>query len=156
MNGELIGINAAKIASSQVDSIGYAIPIDEVTPIIEKIMNNSNRNEVPESERGYLGISGQTVTQDARQQYGMPEGVYVAEVIKASGADKAGLAKGCIITAVDGSTITSMEELQNHLKLYKVGEKITVTVATAGMNGFSSEDISVTLSTAKAAGITKN
>jgi serine protease Do len=86
-------------------------------------------------------------------QYGMPAGVYVSDVTAGTGAAAAGLSKGCVITAIDGTAISSMEDLQDALKYYKAGEKVSVKIAIAGMSGYTEETVSVKLSTAKAAGI---
>ena len=153
MKGELIGINSAKVTSSSVDAVGYAIPISDAEPIIQSILDKAQRSEVPESQRGYLGITGGTVTETAMSQYGMPAGVYVSDVTAGTGAAAAGLSKGCVITAIDGTSVTSMEDLQNILKYYKAGEKVSVETAIACMNGYTTESVEVKLSNAKAAGI---
>ena len=155
MNGQLIGINSGKVEAVEAEAVGYAIPIDEAAPIIESILEHSQREEVPASERGYLGITGQTVTADAQSAYGMPKGVYVSEVAKGAGAEKAGIVKGNIISAVDGYAVEDMTSLQSMLAYYKHGDKVEVTVYELGMDGYASKTVEVTLSNAKAAGITE-
>lgn len=153
MNGELIGINSGKVESVEAEAMGYAIPIDSAQPIIESILSMAQRTEVSEADRGYLGITGQDVTADAQAAYGMPQGVYISDVTKNAGAEKAGIVKGNIITSIEGYGITGMDELKSTLKYYRHGEKVTVTIAELGMNGYATKDVEVTLSNAKAAGI---
>ena len=153
MNGELVGINSGKVESVEAEAMGYAIPIDSAQPIIESILEHAQRSEVAEADRGYLGITGQDVTADAQAAYGMPQGVYISDVTKNAGAEKAGIVKGNIIVAIDGYKVTGMAELQSTLRYYRHGEKITVTVAELGMNGYETKDVEVMLSNAKAAGI---
>ena len=78
MKGEVIGINSSKIAASSVEGVGYSIPISEATPIIDELMN---REVLTDAQKGYLGISGKTVSEEA-SNFNMPEGVYVSEVAK--------------------------------------------------------------------------
>lgn len=80
IQGEVIGINSNKIASDAVEGMGYAIPISSAKPIIEELMKKETRDRVNDSEKAYLGIAGVSVTPEVQEQYGMPEGVYVAQV----------------------------------------------------------------------------
>ena len=91
MNGELIGINSAKLASTEVEGMGYAIPISRVSDIIEGLMNETTRTKLPENDQGVLDIKCQDVTKQMAQAYGVPQGVYVAEVSEFGAAYKAGL-----------------------------------------------------------------
>ncbi len=90
MKGEVVGINSAKLASTEVEGIGYAIAISDVTDDIENLMNSKTRDKV-EGSHGVLGISGRTVSDEASQYYGIPEGVYVAEVTEGGAAEAAGI-----------------------------------------------------------------
>lgn len=145
-NGEVIGINSAKINNSAVEGMGYAIPISDVSDIITDLMNKETRTKVAESEKGYLGIRGSDVSSESAQMYNMPVGVYVSEIISGGGAEDAGLTKGSIITELDGSAIDSMETLQNQLGYYKAGEKVTVKVQTPSNNGeYTEQEYTVTL-----------
>lgn len=144
--GEVIGINTAKVATDAVEGMGYAIPISQAQDTIENLMNQETRTKVAENERGYIGIEGVDVTEDTSQMYNMPTGVYVSNVISRGGADKAGITKGSVITAINGTSVNSMEALQEQLQYYKVGEKVTLTIATPGNNGeYESSDVEVTL-----------
>lgn len=134
-NGEVIGINTAKVNDSSVEGMGYAIPITDVSNIIENLMNQKTRDIVPEKERGYLGIQGYDVTEDSSKMYNMPQGVFVYEVINKEAADRAGITKGSIITELDGVSITGMDDLKEELQYYKAGEKVKVTIRVPGKNG---------------------
>lgn len=146
INGEVIGINSAKISDSTVEGMGFAIPISDVSDIIQNLMNKETRTKVAENEQGYLGIKGYDVNETGAQMYNMPTGVYIAEVTKNGEADKAGLSKGTIITAFDGNSVTSMDGLKGQLAYYKVGEKVTVTVQVPENNGeYTESEVEVTL-----------
>ena len=145
-NGEVIGINSAKINSSSVEGMGFAIPISDASDVIENLMNKETRSKVAESERGYLGIKGYDVSEEGAQMYNMPTGVYVKEVISGGGAESAGITKGSIITGFDGSSISGMSALQNQLEYYKAGEQVKVTVQVPDKNGeYKEEEVTVTL-----------
>ena len=145
MKGEVIGINSAKFASSQVEGMGYAIPISSVTPIIEELMNRETRELVADSEASYVGISGLSVTAEVSQTYGIPEGIYVSEVGDNTPAKTAGLMKGDVIKKFDGITIGSISELQEQLKYYKSGETVDVLIARADNGEYKEMTIPVTL-----------
>ena len=115
-NGEVIGINSAKLIGEDVEGIGYAIPISDVTDIITNLMNQETKTKVSEAERGYLGITGLDVEDSDSQRYGMPTGVYISEVSRGGGAADAGITKGSIIVGFNGITIDSMESLQEQLQ----------------------------------------
>ncbi len=128
INGEVIGINSSKIGGSMVEGMGYAIPISVARPIIDELMEKTTRTLVPEDERGYLGITGATITQQDIYLYGYPEGVYVVNVNDGSAADLAGMQRGDCITEFDGEKITSMEGLQRILMYYREGDTVEVTI----------------------------
>ena len=145
-NGEVIGINSAKINSSAVEGMGFAIPISDASDVIQNLMNKETRSKVSDEERGYLGIKGYDVSEEGAQMYNMPTGVYVKEVMSGGGAEKAGLTKGSIITGFEGSSISGMSSLQEQLQYYKIGEEVTLTVQIPDKNGeYTEKDIKVTL-----------
>ena len=145
-NGEVIGINSAKINSSAVEGMGFAIPISDASDVIQNLMNKETRSKVSDEERGYLGIKGYDVSEEGAQMYNMPTGVYVKEVMSGGGAEKAGLTKGAIITGFEGSSISGMSSLQEQLQYYKAGEEVTLTVQIPDKNGeYTEKDIKVTL-----------
>jgi S1-C subfamily serine protease len=144
--GEVIGINTAKAAMNAVEGMGYAIPVSEARETIETLMNRETRTKVAEEERGYIGIRGEDVSQDISQMYNMPTGVYIAESIKGGGAARAGIAKGSVITAINGTGVTGMESLQEQLQYYKAGETVTLTIQVPGNDGeYKSQDVEVVL-----------
>jgi serine protease Do len=108
-------------------------------------MLKETKNKVAEDERGYLGISGISVTEEVSEAYGMPQGVYIAQVYDGTAAEAAGLQKGDIITAFDGDTITSMDALQKELEFYAKGDTVEVTVMTSGIGGYIEKTVSLTL-----------
>lgn len=120
--GEMIGINTIKIAEQDVEGIGFAIPINTVKPLIKEILEKGYVS------KPYLGIAGRDITQDIADMYKLPVGVLVNEVVTGSAAEKAGLKRGDIITALDGKPLTSMEVLIDHISSKKVGDTITLTV----------------------------
>ena len=145
-NGEVIGINSARINSSAVEGMGFAIPISDASDVIQNLMNKETRSKVSDEERGYLGIKGYDVSEEGAQMYNMPTGVYVKEVMSGGGAEKAGLTKGSIITGFEGSSISGMSSLQEQLQYYKAGEEVTLTVQIPDKNGeYTEKDIKVTL-----------
>lgn len=144
--GEVIGINSAKIAAEQVEGVGYAIPISEITDDINTMMNKETRQKVAEGEKGYLGIKGVDVNSQSAQMYNMPTGVFVSEAISGGGAEAAGITKGDIITSLEGTSIDGMETLQEQLQYYKAGEKVEVKVQVPAQNGeYDEKTIEVTL-----------
>ncbi len=148
-NGQVVGINTAKINSSVAEGMGYAIPISDASDIITSLMNQETKTKVSEKEQGYLGITGVDVSDDSSEMYNMPTGVYIREVSKGSGAEQAGLAQGNIITAINGTTVDSMSTLKEQLTYYKVGETVELTVQVASDNGsYKEHTVSVTLGTA--------
>ena len=145
-NGEVIGINSAKINSSAVEGMGFAIPISDASDVIQNLMNKETRSKVSDEERGYLGIKGYDVSEEGAQMYNMPTGAYVKEVMSGGGSEKAGLTKGSIITGFEGSSISGMSSLQEQLQYYKAGEEVTLTVQIPDKNGeYTEKDIKVTL-----------
>ena len=109
MDGEVVGINSAKLASTEVEGMGYAIAISDVTDTLEDLMNETPRDKV--DNHGVLGITGMTVSDEASQYYGIPEGVLVSEVTEGGAAEDAGIKEKSIITEFDGKRVRSIDEL---------------------------------------------
>ena len=145
MKGEVIGINAAKYSSTEVEGIGYAIPVSGVQDILDELMNRKTRSEVAEEKRGYLGIQGTTVDEDAAAAFGMPKGVYVYKILKDGAAADSQLREKDIITKLDGMTVKSMQELQKLLKGYEAGETIELLVQRQEDGQYKEIQIPVTL-----------
>lgn len=139
-SGEVIGINSVKYADTDVEGIGYAIPMADAIPIIEALING---DDLPQG--AYLGIYGQPVSSDVASVYNMPEGVYIRQVIEGSAAEAAGLLQGDIITEFDGTTITSMTELQTLLAGYKEGDEVSLKISRMSDGSYSEKTVNVTL-----------
>ena len=148
MSGQLVGINSAKYSDTTVEGMGYAIPVDDVTDIIESLMNRTARTEqVAEAERGFLGITGQDVTSEVSEAYGMPRGVYITSVTEGSAAAAAGLQQGNIITKFDGTSVSSMSDLQNLISYYRSGETVEITYSAVSDGEYVEQTVEVTLGT---------
>ncbi len=146
LNGNVIGINSSKIGGDTVDGMGFAIPISNAVPIIRDLMNQKTKTTVDEEDRGYLGISGVSVTSQVASAYGMPQGVYVAQIIDGGAAADSDLQKGDVITAIEGSTVSDMEALQKQLTYYAAGETVALTVQRQNGSGeYSEVSVDVTL-----------
>ena len=144
-NGELIGINTAKVNANAVEGMGYAIPISDATSVIENLMNRETRTKVDESEQGFLGIEGYDVTSEKAEMYSIPTGVFVRSVEDGSAADKAGITAECIITKFDGITVDSMSTLQSQMQYFKAGDKVEVVIEVPNKNGTKYEEKTVTV-----------
>ena len=149
MQGQLVGINSAKQASTEVEGMGYAIPVSEVQSQLEGLMNRTTREKVDADKQGSLGVSVQDVDSQVTEMYGIPEGVYVAEVTKGSAAEKAGIKQGYIITEFDGESVKSASDLKNMLQYYKAGEKVEMKVQVSDGGGYEEQTVTVTLDQAQ-------
>ncbi len=129
INGEVIGISSSKIGGSTIDGVGFAIPITSAQPILSDIVTSADRTKVSESKQGYLGIGGQTVTEEVSKMYGLPVGVLVRQVYEGTGAAESGLKQGDVITAIGGKSVKSMEELKEELQYYSKDEVIQITAS---------------------------
>lgn len=139
--GEVIGINSSKFASEEIEGMGFAIPMKTAEPILTKLMN---QEKVSEAEQAYLGITGRDVTSEYAEYYGMPEGIYVAEVSSGSPAEKAGLKRGSIITKINDDAVKTTAELQEKLSQCKAGDKGTITIQINDGGEYREKDITVT------------
>lgn len=145
MNGEVIGINSAKASSSGVEGMGYSIPISKAMPILEKLMSRETRSKVDESEASYIGITGEGVSSEATQLYGIPAGIYLIGVGEGSPAEEAGLQESDIITEFDGISVTSMSDLRELLLYYAAGETVEMTVQSNENGAYTEKTVEITL-----------
>lgn len=143
MNGEVVGINSAKLASTEVEGIGYAIAISDVTDTIESLMNEETRDKV--EDHGVLGSTVQTVDSAVTEAYGVPEGVLVREVTEGGAADDAGIEARSIITKFAGKTVTTKEQLVDFLSYYEPGEDVELTIEVPDGKEYKEETVTVTL-----------
>ena len=150
MNGEVVGINSAKMSSTEVEGMGYAIPVSRVSHIIESLMNETTRAKVEESQRSNMGISGITVDSAMGQTYGIPTGVYIVDVTEGGAAEAAGMVKGDVITEFDGKAITNIQGLRELLQYYAAGETVEVTLKVLEEGRYSHKTVSLTLERALA------
>lgn len=147
IKGELIGINSNKIGGSRIEGMGYAIPISAAKPILSDLMSRETRFKVSDENRGYLGITGINITEVEAQMYGMPQGVYINQVLENAAAAKAGLKKGDIIVKIGEQDIKSMSDLKEELEYYEAGSEVTFTVMQMHDGGYASTQIRVVLGT---------
>ncbi len=141
-NGEVIGINTVKYASTEVEGIGYAIPISKATSIINELMT---REILAEKDQGYLGIGGTDVTEDVAKFYNMPIGVFINEVAEDGAAQKAGLLPNDIITKVDNIEVTAISQLRDYVTSKRVGTEVKVTYMRKTSGEYKEDTITVTL-----------
>lgn len=133
--GQVIGINSIKVQETGVEGLGFALPIDDVKPIIEELLTNKKIS------RPYIGLSGFNLDSKTAERNNLTAGVYVQQVAANTPAQKAGIKNGDIITAIDGKSITTMEELNEIKNTKKVGDKVTLKIYRQKQN----IDIEVTL-----------
>ncbi len=145
MEGEVVGINSAKLASTEVEGMGYAIAISDVTDILQNLMNETSRDKLDDSEHGVLGIKGSSVSSEAVQMYGIPAGVFVKKVTEGGAADKAGLKANSVITEFNGKTVSSIEQLIEYLSYYEPDEEVELTVQVPHGTSYKEETVKVTL-----------
>lgn len=150
MNGEVIGINVAKSSSSgyssaSVEGMGYAIPISQAKDIIEELSNKETRFPVAEEDKGYLGVKVMTSDESAYEYYNIPKGAYIREVTVGGPAQRAGLEAGDVIVAIDGTTVSTADELTDVIGTYAEGETVTVTVMVRNSRDYEKKDVKITL-----------
>lgn len=145
MEGEVVGINSAKLASTEVEGMGYAIAISDVTDILQNLMNETSRDKLDDSEHGVLGIEGSSVSSEAVQMYGIPAGVFVKKVTEGGAADKAGLKANSVITEFNGKTVSSNDQLIEYLSYYEPDEEVELTVQVPHGTSYKEETVKVTL-----------
>ena len=146
MSGQLIGINSAKATNSNnnVEGMGYAIPISDAVPIIQSIIDGTQQTATAGS--AYMGIQGRDLSAYDASSFNMPQGVYLLAVVDGGPAAQAGLQSGDIITALDGSQISSMNEIKAALAKKNPGDTMTVTISRSDERGtYSEQEVTITL-----------
>ncbi len=128
INGELIGINNSKSVDYEVEGIGFAIPINEVIPLVEEYEQARTRVKVDEADASYLGITGADIDSNSAQVYKMPVGVYVTSLVADGPCQQAGVPERCVITKLDGQSVSNMTKLKDLLSYYAAGETVDLTV----------------------------
>lgn len=147
MQGQVIGINSAKYSSTEVEGMGYAIPISKAQSVIDTLMTKKTRTQVPNTDQGYLGIQCKNIDAATSQQLGMPQGVFIYKIVPGGAASKSDLHEKDIITKFDGQSVLSYDDLTNMLKYYKGGSTVTVTVKSLENGKYEERDIDITLDT---------
>ncbi len=145
MKGELIGINAAKYSSTEVEGMGYAIPISKAQDIINELMNKKTRVEVAAEKQGYLGIQGQNIDENAASMYGMPRGVYIYKIMEDGAAADSDLREKDIITKFDGQSVRTMADLKEMLTYYEGGNSVDLTVQSLENGQYVERIVEITL-----------
>ena len=148
MNGELVGINSAKVSDSSVEGMGYAIPITDVLEEIKEMMNEETKVALSEDEQGYLCLTGETIDSETASMYNVPQGVYVASVYEGLAADNAGLKEGDIIYEINGVTVSTMDALKKQLTYLEAGSEVTISYVrySNSSKSYKEESVTVTLS----------
>lgn len=144
-NGEVIGINSVKMSDTKVEGMGYAIAIESVKDIIDDLSTQTTRVALDNDERGYIGVSGSSVTSEISQTYGWPVGVLIRSVTEDSAAERAGLQVNDVITSFDGKDVDSWETLVNLMKYYQVGEQVEVVYSRLENGSFTEYTTTLTL-----------
>lgn len=143
MEGEVIGINTVKYAANEVEGMGFAIPISRAMPIINDLMN---REVIAESEKGYLGVYIDNVTEEVSSLFNWPVGVLVKSPIEGGAAQKAGVVNGDIIVKVDDTEVTNVVQLQEKIGSYRYGTEVKLTIMRNINGEYKQQEITVTLS----------
>ena len=144
--GEVIGINSVKYssnssASASIEGMGFAIPITDVKDIIEKLMNGKN-----DEGGGTIGIAGRIINEEQSKSLNCPTGFYITEVTQGSGADKAGLERGNIVTKIEGKEVKGLSTIKSITNNKEKGDKIKLTVSYLEKNDYKEKEVEVTLS----------
>lgn len=147
LNGNVIGINAAKNASTEVEGMGFAIPISKAQEILNNLMTKKTREAVDESAQGYLGIQGTNIDANASKEYGMPVGIYVYKIVEGGAAANSDLKEKDIIAKFDGQSVTNMEELKQMLTYYEGGSTVSLTVQSLVNGSYVEHEVQITLGT---------
>lgn len=130
--GQVIGINSAKISATEYEGIGFAIPVNAAKPIIDDLIQNGRV-----TGRVMLGIYNPIdVDEIAARVYGVPTGVQITSTDPNSDLAKKGVIAGDIITAINGTAVSSTTDIRNIIDEFEVGDTVTLTVyrRTQGQN----------------------
>lgn len=146
MKGEVIGINSAKYSDTDVEGMGYAIPISAVKDLIAELSSKETRTVIAAENQGYLGIQGKDIDEEMAKAYDMPQGIYVYKVVEGGAAASSDLKAKDIITKFDGQSVRSMESLKNMLTYYESGKTVDLTVQRLDESGnYVEKTVTITL-----------
>lgn len=142
IKGEVIGINSVKYSDTQVEGMGYAIPITTADSIINDLIT---REKVDESNLAYLGLHGVDVTDEVAKSYNMPKGIFVDQVVEGSAAEQAGIRRGDIITSFDGRSVNTYKTLLERMQYYAAGTQVEIVLQSAEGGEYVERTVNVTL-----------
>lgn len=143
MDGQVVGINNAKLEDTSVEGMGYAIPITTAKTILTDLMN---ANSVSTKDAAFLGVVGRDINESYSSALGIPSGIYVSQVVSGSPAEKAGISAGDVITKFEGNNVSTMSGLKEKLALKKANTKVKITFKRANQNGtYEEKTVTVTL-----------
>ncbi|NNJ33145.1 S1C family serine protease [Lacrimispora defluvii] len=145
MQGEVIGINSAKYSSTEVEGMGYAIPISKAQTIIDGLITKKTRTQVADNDQGYLGIQCKNIDSTTSQQLGMPQGVFIYKIVEGGAASQSDLREKDIITKFDGQGIKTYDDLTSMLKYYAGGTKVSLTVQSLENGQYIERNVDITL-----------
>ncbi|MDR1699815.1 MAG: trypsin-like peptidase domain-containing protein, partial [Lachnoclostridium sp.] len=141
-NGNVIGINSGKYSSTEVEGMGYAIPISKAIPIINDIVE---RKVLKDEEKGYLGLAGKDVSKETSEAYGIPAGALVSEVAKGGAAEAAGIKVGDVIVKINDREVATVNDVQQLVNSYAIGTKVTVTLMRSDNGEYKSQNVTAVL-----------
>lgn len=143
MDGQVVGINNAKLEDTSVEGMGYAIPITTAKTILTDLMN---ANSVSTKDAAFLGVVGRDINESYSSALGIPSGIYVSQVVSGSPAEKAGISAGDVITKFEGNNVSTMSGLKEKLALKKSNTKVKITFKRANQSGtYEEKTVTVTL-----------
>ena len=146
MKGELIGINVAKYADTDVEGMGYSIPSSAAETILSSLSTLTTRDKVPEAEQGVLGIQVKDIDAQTAESFAMPKGIYIFKVLDDTGADNSQIQERDIITKLDGQGVYTTADLKALLSKYRAGEEVKLTVMRQdGTGKYNEVEVTVTL-----------
>ena len=151
MQGELIGINVAKYADTDVEGMGYSIPSSAAEGILSSLSNLTTRDKVPEGEQGVLGVQVKDIDAQTAESFAMPKGIYIFKVLEDTGAENSAIQERDIITKLDGQGVYTTADLKSLLSKYRAGEEVKLTLMRQDGSGkYNEMEVKVVLGKASA------
>ena len=143
MDGQVVGINNAKLEDTSVEGMGYAIPITTAKTILTDLMNAGS---VSTKDAAFLGVVGRDINESYSSALGIPSGIYVSQVVSGSPAEKAGISAGDVIVKFEGNNVSTMSGLKEKLAIKKANTKVKITFKRANQSGtYEEKTVTVTL-----------
>ena len=142
-DGQVVGINNAKLEDTSVEGMGYAIPITTAKTILTDLMNAGS---VSTKDAAFLGVVGRDINESYSSALGIPSGIYVSQVVSGSPAEKAGISAGDVIVKFEGNNVSTMSGLKEKLAIKKANTKVKITFKRANQSGtYEEKTVTVTL-----------